>query len=77
MPRRDRLVRDLVRDRLIFTLSSGETFEGLLLDADDTTFVLGDAAQLSADNSRVPVDGQLYLPRLDVIYVQRPAPPVA
>jgi hypothetical protein len=37
MARRDRLIRQALRERFVVTLRSGETFDGLLLDADDKT----------------------------------------
>jgi hypothetical protein len=69
--RRDRLIRQCLRDRFVLTLHSGETFEGLLLDVDDKTVVLADAFALTGSD-RVAVDGTLYLPRAEVSYMQRP-----
>lgn len=72
MNRRDRLVRQSLRNRFVFTLRSGETFEGLLLDADATTVHVADAFALQGQSPRVAVDGELYLPRAEVVYMQRP-----
>lgn len=69
--RRDRLVRRCLRTRFVVTLTGGESFEGLLIDADDRTVVLADAFLLDGRN-RVKVDGALYLPRDRVSYLQRP-----
>ncbi|MCW2494655.1 hypothetical protein [Jatrophihabitans sp.] len=71
MARRDRLIRQVLRERFVVTLRSGESFDGLLLDVDDKTFRLGDAAALDGRN-RALVDGELYIPRGDVVYLQRP-----
>jgi hypothetical protein len=75
--RRDRLVREALRDRYIVTLKSGATFDGLLWDADEATFVLVDADSVAVsqrgDTLRTPVDGSLYLSRSDVDYMQHPA----
>lgn len=53
------------------TLTSGETFDGLLMDADDKTVHLVDAQGVDGSN-RVKVDGGLFLPRDRVAYMQRP-----
>lgn len=71
MARRDRLIRQCLRERLVVTMHSKEAFEGLLLDADDKTVILADAYALSG-RDRVAVDGNLYLPRAEVSYMQRP-----
>lgn len=72
MAKSDRIVRSLIRDRFVFTLLDDVTFEGVLLDSDERTFVLVDAAQIAADGSRKTVDGQLILDRTNVDYVQKP-----
>jgi len=71
MARRDRLVKSALRSRFIVTMHSGESFDGLLLDADDKTIVLVDAYALS--DARISVDGSLYLARPEVAYMQRPS----
>jgi hypothetical protein len=68
---RDRLVKRALRERFVVTMTTGETFEGLLLDADDKTLQLTGAFALSGQ-SRVEVSGDVYLPRLGVAYLQRP-----
>lgn len=71
MARRDRLVRQVLRERFVFTLRTGESFDGLLLDADEKTIRLGSAVALDGKN-RALVDGELYVPRAEVVYMQRP-----
>lgn len=71
MARRDQLIRSALRERFVVTMRSSETFEGLLLDADDKTIRLADAFVLNGA-SRVRADGDLYLPREQVSYMQRP-----
>lgn len=71
MARPDRLMRQALRERFVVTMSSKETFEGLLLDADDKTVRLVDAFAIDG-SSRISVDGDLYLPRAEVSYMQRP-----
>lgn len=71
MLRRDRLVRQSLRERFVATLNSGASFDGLLADADERTFRFVDAWALDGKN-RVRVDGELFLPRNDVSYLQKP-----
>lgn len=70
--RRDRLLRTYVRERFVVTMKSGETFDGLLDDHDETTVELVDAHHLSASGVVSTVDGRLYLPRAGIAYMQRP-----
>lgn len=74
MARRDRLIRQALRDRFAVTLHTGETVEGLLWDLDEHTVILADAATLSDLGRRTPIDGWVYLPRQAVAYMQRPQP---
>jgi hypothetical protein len=69
--RRDKLVRQALRDRFVATLRNGESFDGLLVDADEKTFRFADAWAVDKNN-RVKVDGELFLPRTEVLYLQRP-----
>ena len=69
--RRDRLLKQLLRDRFVVTLRGGESFDGLLADADEKTVRLVDAFALDGKN-RVSVDGELFIPRGEVVYMQRP-----
>lgn len=71
MARRDGLIRQCLRERFVLTLKTKETFEGLLLDADEKTVILADAYALDG-SSRLSVDGRLYIPRAEVSYMQRP-----
>lgn len=78
MAQRDRLVRQALRREFVVTLTSGATFAGVLLDADDRTVVLTRAATISVtprnETVRTAVDGQLFLPRDEVEYMQAIAP---
>ena len=67
-----RLVRELERRRVVVTTTAAETFDGILLDADDGHLVLVDAAQLTQSGDSVVIDGQLWLPTDRVAYLQRP-----
>ena len=69
--RRDRLMRDLLRERFLVTMETGETFDGLLERVDEATVELVDAFAVT-ERSRLAVDGRLYLPRARISYMQRP-----
>lgn len=61
-------VRGRLRDHVVVTLKSGETFSGVLFEADRSTVVLV-RAEAQPD---VPVDGELLLRWSEISYVQRP-----
>ena len=62
----DRVVADSVKRRVVVASKAGESYVGVLFDADDRSFVLVDAATPDGD----PIDGQLVVLRDDVAYVQ-------
>lgn len=66
----DKIVRQALRERFVATLRSGETFDGLLVEVDDKTFRFTDAWTITP-NQKAPVQGELFLPRSDVLYLQR------
>jgi small nuclear ribonucleoprotein (snRNP)-like protein len=72
MRRPDRLLRDSIRSRYLVTLESDEAFDGVLIDADDMHVVLADAESVAPNGDRLKVDGQLWLPRLSIRYMQQP-----
>lgn len=71
MGRSDKLIRQHLRERFVVTLRSGESFDGLLVDADEKTYRMVDAFAVDGKN-RVSVDGELFLPRGEVLYLQKP-----
>jgi hypothetical protein len=68
---RDKLIRQNLRERFVITLHGGESFDGLLVEADQKTLRMVNAFAIGK-NSRVSVDGELFLPRGDVAYMQKP-----
>lgn len=74
MPRKDRLLRRLVKERFAVTPKAGPMFSGLLIDVDDRTFHFADVRLIQADGS-VPADGQLFIDRNHVAYLQRVTQP--
>ena len=71
MAKPDRIVRMYLRDRFVVTTKSGQTWRGLLIDIDDNTLLLADCDALSPDGTATHADGQVYIPRPDVAYMQR------
>jgi hypothetical protein len=71
MLRRDKILRQVLREQFIATLRDGQTFDGLLVEADDKTFRFVNAFAIDGKN-RAPVDGELFLPRSEVLYLQKP-----
>jgi small nuclear ribonucleoprotein (snRNP)-like protein len=70
-----RLFMSLVKERLVITLKNGETFEGLLIEHDRKVVKLVEARALTISgggNPSAPIDGELYLIRSEVNYMQRP-----
>ncbi|QLD10901.1 hypothetical protein [Microbacterium oleivorans] len=70
MAKPDRLIRSMIRRRYVATLDTEETFEGVLIDVDEFHLVLADVVSLASNGDRLAVDGQLWLPRLGVKYLQ-------
>jgi small nuclear ribonucleoprotein (snRNP)-like protein len=72
--RRDKILRTLVLAKFVVTMKTGETFEGLLQTFDESTLVLvrADAVTVTTTaETRIPVDGALYIARSDIAYMQR------
>lgn len=72
MFRRDRLIRKHLRERFIATLLNGDTFDGLLIEADSKTYRFTNTYAVDPQNNRLSVDGDLFLPRNEVAYLQKP-----
>lgn len=69
----DRLIRNAVRKRYLVTLEGDEALEGVLIDSDANHLVLADVGAMAADGARRPVDGQVWIPRARVRYLQTTA----
>jgi hypothetical protein len=67
-----RIRKKLLRDAYVFTLANGETFSGVLEDADNEYYVL-QRVRTFAQEQWLPVDGRLILERSRVLYLQREA----
>lgn len=71
MNRKDRLLRAAHLERFVVTLTTGESFDGLLADADDNSVKMVGAHAVS-DTESVAIDGDIYLPREKIAYMQNP-----
>lgn len=67
-------VRRRRRARLVVTLKSGASFEGVLFATDRRMWVLRDAHALAAGErgENVPVDGEVLIFTADIEYAQKP-----
>lgn len=68
------ILRSKLRSRVIVTLKSGASFEGLFFREDRESIELRQASALAAadDRSDVSLDGDLILMKFDVDFIQRP-----
>ena len=70
--RADRILRKHLRTRFIITTKAGQTWDGLVLDADDRIIILADVESVGSDGTRTSAAGQVFIPRPDVAYMQHP-----
>jgi hypothetical protein len=70
MRQRDRLIKSAERGRFLVTTDTEESFEGVLVDCDESHFVLADAYSISAKGDRLKIDEHLWLPRSRIKYMQ-------
>ena len=71
MARKDRLLLMAERGRFLVTTDSEEAFEGVLYDWDESNIVLADFCQVSPTGDRMKLDGDLWLPRPRIKYMQK------
>lgn len=69
-----RTLKDRLRSRMIVTLKSGDTFDGVLWSQDREVWVLRNATALQAGprGANVGLDGEVLLFVSEINYVQRP-----
>jgi hypothetical protein len=63
-----------LRHRLVVTLKSGDSFDGLLVEADERVWVLRSASAVGEGDNRtdLPIDGEIILMTADIAYAQKP-----
>lgn len=70
---RDRLLNSLYVERVVVTTRSGDGFSGVLADVDETSVVMRQVMAISETSVRPqPVDGELLLPRAEIVSIQKP-----
>lgn len=71
---RSRVITSRLRERVIVTLKTGESFAGVLFSHDRGALVLRETEALGAaeDRSDVRLDGELIVLLPDVAFIQRP-----
>lgn len=67
----DKMLRLQVNERFLVTSTTDDTWDGQLKDVDDEHLVLRNAKALQA-GEWVPVDGEIWLPRFSISYMQKP-----
>ncbi len=75
--RPNRLIKRAIRRRFAVTLTGNEgVFSGILVEADDTTWVFDDAATVprTPDATPDPIAGRVYIDRVNVAYLQELSP---
>ena len=72
--RRSRLLRQRLLSRVVVTLKSGDSFDGVLYDLDDRAWFLRDASAVGAGEKRtnLPLDGEVVLLTSEIAFAQRP-----
>lgn len=71
---RSRVISSRLRDRVIVTCKSGDSFAGVLFSHDAKALVLRETEALGAGErgTNLPIDGELILLLADVAYIQKP-----
>lgn len=71
---RSRVISSRMRERVIVTLKTGESFAGVLFSHDDKALVLRETDALGAGENRADLrlDGELIVLLPDVSFIQRP-----
>lgn len=64
-------MRRLLREQFVVTMKSGDTWSGVLVEADEHTLSMLHVQKVQPDGTSVSADGQMFLPRSDVAYMQR------
>ena len=72
--RRSRVITSRLRDRVVVTLKTGESFAGILFSHDDKALVLRETEALGAGErqTNLPLDGELLILLANVAYIQKP-----
>lgn len=71
---RSKIITSRLRERVVVTLKTGETFGGVLYSHDSKALVLRETTALGAGERQtdLALDGELIVLLPDVAYIQRP-----
>ena len=71
---RSRILSSRFRERVLVTLKTGESFDGVLYSADSHALVLRnvEAVGMGERKTNLPVDGEVIVLLPDVAWLQRP-----
>lgn len=71
---RSRVISSRLRERVIVTLKTGDSFSGLLFSHDSKALVIRETEALGAGERRtnLALDGELIVLLADVAYIQKP-----
>lgn len=73
--RSDRVLKNLIKEKFLVSLVDGTSLEGLLIEVDSKTLQLAQCEQVVIKDTittRHPVDGQILIPRENILYLQKP-----
>lgn len=71
---RSRILSGRLRDRVLVTTKTGESFDGILYSHDHKALVLRQVAAVAAGENKtdLPLDGEIIVLLPDVAWIQRP-----
>lgn len=71
---RSRVLSSRLRERVIVTTKTGDSFAGILFSHDSKALVIRETEALGAGERRtnLPLDGELIVLLADVAYIQKP-----
>lgn len=64
-----------IYDRVLVNLIDGSAIDGLLIDKRGPLLVVADATLYTTANEPAPLDGDVYIERARVLYLQTSRPP--
>lgn len=71
---RDRLLKQVLRERFVVTPKDGPTFSAMLAEVDDRSLRFVDVSVIGESGESRPAQGELFIARSNVAYMQRVGP---
>lgn len=69
---RDRIIKSHLKTRFLISMQDKSAIEGLLIDADKNHIQLADCFAVDNRGNKTSVDGNIYIPRNQILYMQKP-----